>query len=83
MLIKKNKIPLKQLILIGLFPSFIKIIIYKLIGYRIGKNVSIGLGSVIIGKDVEIKDNSKIGFFTIIRCKKTLTGYCISCGITG
>lgn len=80
MLIKKNKIPLKQLILIGLFPSFVKIIIYKLMGYRIGKNVSIGLGSVIIGKDVEIKDNTKIGFLTLIRCKKINIGRYVTIG---
>lgn len=70
MLIKKNKLPIKEIVLLGLFPSFIKVVIYKLMGYRIGKNVSIGFGSVLIGKNVEINDNSKIGFFTLIRCKK-------------
>ena len=80
MLIKKNKIPLKQVIFIGLFPSFIKVIIYKLMGYRIGKNVSIGLGSVLIGKDVEIKDNTKIGFLTLIRCKKIKIGRYVTIG---
>jgi len=70
MLIKKNRIPIKQIILMGFFPSFFKILIYKFMGYKIGKNVSIGLGSVLIGKNVLIGDNTKIGFLTIIRAEK-------------
>lgn len=67
MLIKKAKIPFKSIVAIGFFPSFIKKIIYRLKGYKIGRNVSIGLGSVIIGKNVNIKDNVSIGLITIIR----------------
>lgn len=80
MLIKKNKLPIKEIVLLGLFPSFIKVFIYKLMGYRIGKNVSIGFGSVIIGKNVEIKDNAKIGFITLIRCKKINIGRYVTIG---
>ena len=61
MLIKRKKIPVKEIILIGFLPSFLKKIIYKLKGYKIGKNVSFGIGSVIIGKDVTIGDNSSFG----------------------
>ena len=70
MLIKKKRIPIKHLILIGFLPSFVKKVIYRLKGYRIGSNVSIGLGSVIIGVNVEIRDNSSIGFFSIINTNK-------------
>ena len=70
MLIKKKRIPIKQLVLIGFLPSFLKIIIYRLKGYNIGKNVTIGLGTVIISDDVVIKDNSNIGFLSIIKAKK-------------
>lgn len=66
MLIKKSRIPIKQLILYGFLPSFIKKIIYRFKGYKIGNHVYIGLGSVIIGKKVEIKDNANIGFLSII-----------------
>lgn len=70
MLIKRSKIPFKTLATIGLLPSFLKIFIYRLKGYSIGKNVSIGFGSVIIGKKVTIGNNVKIGLITIIRAKK-------------
>ncbi len=80
MLINKNKLPIKEIVFLGLFPSFIKKVIYRLMGYRIGKNVSIGLGSVIIGKDVEINDNVKIGFLTLVKCKRIKIGRYVTIG---
>lgn len=70
MLIKKQRIPVKQIVLIGFLPSFFKKIFYKLKGYHIGNNVSIGLGSVVIGKKVSIGDNTKIGFLSVIRANE-------------
>lgn len=70
MLIKKNKIPVLEMALVGFLPSFLKKFYYRLKGYKIGKNVKIGLGSIIIGKDVAIGDNSKIGYITVIRARK-------------
>lgn len=70
MLIKKRKIPVKDLILTGMLPGPIKKLIYKLKGYKIGKGVSIGFGTVIIGKEVVIKDNCSIGHFTVIRANE-------------
>lgn len=49
-------------------------------GYKIGKNVKIGLGSVVIGKDAEIGDHSKIGFLTIIRAEKVTIGRYVRIG---
>lgn len=69
-LLKKNRIPIKQIVLMGFFPSFIKVFIYRLKGYKIGKNVSIGLGSVVIGKKVSIGDGTSIGFITVIRARE-------------
>lgn len=69
MLLKKNKIPVLEMALIGFLPSFLKKSYYKLKGYKIGKNVKIGIGSVIIGKDVIIGDNCKIGYITVIRAR--------------
>ena len=80
MLIKKTKIPIREIILFGLFPSFFKKIIYRLKGYKIGKNVTLGIGSVIIGKQVSIGDNSKIGFVTVIRGKKINIGRFVQIG---
>lgn len=67
MLTRKKKIPIKELVFFGLLPSFLKIWLYRKRGYRIGKNVSIGIGSVIIGNKVEIGDNTKIGFLDLIK----------------
>ncbi len=70
MLIKKERIPVLHIALIGFLPSFLKKFIYRLKGYTIGKNVSINLGAVIIGKKVDIANGVKIGFLTIIRGKE-------------
>lgn len=72
MLVKKERIPVVHILLIGLLPSFLKIIYYRSRGYIIGKNVSLSLGGVIIGKHVTIGDGVQIGFFTIVR-GKTIT----------
>lgn len=67
MLIKKERIPVLQLLFVGVLPSFLKKAYYRLRGYKIGKNVQLSLGCVIIGKDVEIGDHVKVGFLTMIR----------------
>ena len=80
MLIKRNRFPVKEIILYGILPSFLKLFIYKLKGYRIGKGVSIGFGSIILGKDVMIGDYSKIGFITIIRSETIKIGRYVRIG---
>jgi acetyltransferase-like isoleucine patch superfamily enzyme len=80
MLIKKSRIPIKRLILYGFLPSFLKKLIYKLKGYKIGKNVSFSIGSVIIGENVVIGDNTSIGFFTVIQAKKIKIGRYVTIG---
>ena len=66
-LLKNQKIPFMQMIFVGFLPSFIKKIIYRIKGYYIGKNVSLGFGSVVIGKKVVIKNNTKIGLLSVVR----------------
>lgn len=80
MLIKRNKIPFKEIILVGFFPSFLKKIIYRIRGYKIGKNVSFGLGSVIIGKHVVIGDNTTFGFISVIRANNLEIGRFVRIG---
>lgn len=67
MIIKKQKIPFKSIVTVGILPSFLKKIYYRAKGYKIGKNVSLGIGSVVLGKEVIIADNVKIGLFSIVR----------------
>ena len=82
MLIEKPRIPVREVIMFGLFPSFLKIWIYRLRGYRIGKGVSIGFGSVVCADQVEIGDDTRIGFLTIIRGKQVKLGSYVQIGST-
>ncbi len=52
MLIKKKRLPVFEIITIGILPSFLKKLFYRIKGYKIGRNVNIGIGSVIIGRKV-------------------------------
>jgi acetyltransferase-like isoleucine patch superfamily enzyme len=70
MLTTKPRFPVREIVLFGLLPSFLKKIVYRLRGYRIGRGVSLGIGSVIQGEDVQLGDNVSIGFFTIVRGRK-------------
>ena len=80
MLIQKPRIPIKEVLLIGFLPCFLKKIIYRLKGYQIGRACSIGFGSVICGKEVAIGEYTKIGFFTIIRGNRIIIGSHVSIG---
>jgi acetyltransferase-like isoleucine patch superfamily enzyme len=66
-LIEKPRLPIREIALFGLWPRFMKIWLYRLRGYRIGKGVSIGFGSVLAADKVEVGDHTSIGFLTIIR----------------
>lgn len=74
MLTAKPRLPLKEILLVGLWPSALKKIIYRWRGYRIGPGVCLGIGSVITGTDVEIGRDAQVGFFTIIRSKTIRIG---------
>jgi acetyltransferase-like isoleucine patch superfamily enzyme len=80
MQIFKNRLPISQIIFVGLLPSYLKLIVYRIKGYSIGKNVHIGLGSVVIGKEVHIKANTKIGFFSMLRAKEIQLDKYVSIG---
>lgn len=79
-LIKKNRIPVLHIITIGLLPSFLKKIIYRLKGYKIASGVKLSMGSVVIGNEVEIGKKSSIGFFTIVRATKIKIGRFVKIG---
>ncbi len=74
MLINNSRIPIKQIVLLGFFPSFIKKLIYRLKGYKIGNKVKIGFGSIIQGDNVTIADHATIGFATVIKGKDISIG---------
>ena len=74
MLTEKPRIPIVPILLYGFWPGFLKKLMYRLKGYRIGKGVSIGFGAIICGEDVQVGDYASIGFFTVIRGKEIRLG---------
>jgi acetyltransferase-like isoleucine patch superfamily enzyme len=80
MLTGKSRFPVRELVLFGWMPSFLKKVVYRLRGYRIGKGVSLGFGAVIVGKDVEVGDHTSIGFLTVIRGKSIRIGRYVEIG---
>jgi acetyltransferase-like isoleucine patch superfamily enzyme len=67
-------IPIFKMATIGLLPSPLKILYYRLRGAKFGKNVRIGLLSVLNADIIEIGDYSKIGFCSFINCKEITLG---------
>jgi acetyltransferase-like isoleucine patch superfamily enzyme len=82
MLIPRPRFPIKQMVLMGWLPNFLKKLIYRLKGYRIGKKVSIGFGSVIVGDDVSIGDHASISFLSFVRGKQIRIGDHVQIGAT-
>jgi acetyltransferase-like isoleucine patch superfamily enzyme len=82
MLIEQPRVPIREVLLFGLWPGFIKVMLYRLMGFRIGKGVSIGFGSVICAERVEIGDHTSIGFLTILRGKEIRLGPHVQIGST-
>ena len=82
MLISKPRFPIKQMALMGWMPSFLKKTIYRLKGYRIGKKVTIGFGSVIVGDDVAVGDHASIGFLSFVRGAHIRIGGHVQIGAT-
>ncbi len=83
MLIEKPRIPIRDVLLFGLWPSFLKVWLYRLLrGYRIGSGVTIGLGSVICAESAEIGDHTSIGFLTVLRGRQIRLGAHVQIGST-
>lgn len=74
LLIKPPRFPLQQMLTIGLLPASIKLTFYRLRGAKIGRNVSLGFGSVIEADDIEIGDGVSIGFGTFLRARQVTIG---------
>ena len=82
MLIQQERFPIRDILLYGFLPGFIKKTVYRIKGYHIGKNVSFGFGAVICGDSVHVGDNTSIGFFTIIRGRNIKIGSFVNIGAT-
>ncbi len=75
MLIPKARLPLAHMVLYGWLPSGVKAWAYRAFrGYKIGENVKMGFGSVIVGQDVQIADHVEIGVFAVVIGRKVSIG---------
>lgn len=66
-LTSKPRIPFRTIVSHGWWPSFLKVAYYRLRGYRLGRNVRLAFGSVIIGGDVVLGEGTHIGLFAVLR----------------
>jgi acetyltransferase-like isoleucine patch superfamily enzyme/cold shock CspA family protein len=80
MLITKARFPIKQMVLTGWWPGFLKKALYRLKGYKIGRKVSISFGSVIVGEDVVIGDHASISFLSFVRGRHIRIGAHVQIG---
>ena len=67
-------IPIGKMITVGLLPSPLKCVYYRLMGARIGKGVKIGLLSVITAREIEIGDDTRIGPMSFINVRRLKLG---------
>lgn len=80
MLIRQRRIPVKEILLYGFLPNFLKKLAYRIKGYKLGRNVCIGFGSVICGDSVRVGDHTSFGFFSIVRGRSITIGSDVSIG---
>ena len=74
MIIDRSRLPIKHMLTFGLLPSALKVAWYRLRGARIGKKVKLGLGAVILSKDIEIGDGTRMGMAANITCERLRIG---------
>ena len=71
----ENRLPIKEILLFGFFPSIIKKLFYRLKKYKVGRNVKFSFGSLIIAKNnCSIGEGTIVGFFSIIIVNKLTIG---------
>ncbi len=61
-------------IIASVMPNPIKILLYRLVGYKIGKNVKIGFMTLILANKAKIGDNVKIGSLNVFKLNKLNIG---------
>ena len=74
MITDKPRFPIREMIVHGWLPSFIKCMLYRLRGYKIGRRVRIGFGSVICADKAEIGSDVCLGLFSFIRGREVRLG---------
>jgi acetyltransferase-like isoleucine patch superfamily enzyme len=74
-LIPHARIPFGHMLAFGWMPSPLKVWAYRtFLHYRIGRNVSIGPGAAVVGKDVTISDGVTIGLLAVVQGRRIVIG---------
>jgi acetyltransferase-like isoleucine patch superfamily enzyme len=82
MLLDKPRFPIREICFYGWMPSAVKKAVYRLKGYRIGRDVHLGFGSTISGHDVAIGAGTRLGFFSSVRGRTIRLGAHVQIGAT-
>ncbi len=80
MLTGQSRLPVARMLIEGLLPSPLKVAWYRLRGARIGRDVHIGPGSVVIARHLAIGAGTRIGFGTVVRGREVRIGRHVSIG---
>lgn len=74
MFVKHSRFPIRQMLTEGILPLPLKLAYYRRRGAKIGANVVIGAGSVIVADEIEIGEGASIGFGTYLRARHVRIG---------
>jgi acetyltransferase-like isoleucine patch superfamily enzyme len=73
-------IPVVQMLVVGLLPSFLKVAYYRSRGAKIGARAKIAPFAVLIADQIEIGDDCRIGLFSFVRAKRLRFGNRVTIG---
>lgn len=71
---RDNGLPIGDILLVGWMPSVLKKWWYRRRGYKVAGTASFGIGSVIVGNDVDIGPECRIGILVVIKGRKIKIG---------
>jgi acetyltransferase-like isoleucine patch superfamily enzyme len=63
-----GKISSAFLLLSTFLPSFLRVLLLRMLGHKIGRNVHISMLTILIAPKIEMSDNVRIGPLNIIKC---------------
>jgi acetyltransferase-like isoleucine patch superfamily enzyme len=78
----KPRLPIRKILAHGWLPSPLKVIFYRLKGYRIGRGVRFGFGAIVDGQTVQIGDGTALGLLSFVRGKTIVLGSHVQIGAT-
>jgi len=74
-LIPRARLPIGHLLAFGWMPSALRVWAYRtLLGYRIGRRVSIAPGAAIVGERVQLGDGVEIGLLAVVQGREITIG---------